>query len=126
MALTNRVAVIMGATGQLGPAVAKAFADAGVRLVLVAPDQAALDALFQTLGYRESRVMLYAADSLDEQALHALAQAVQERFGRLDIVAHLTTAYRGGGLLDTTDEMWQDMFEENLQTALYAARALTP
>ena len=71
MALTNRVAVILGATGQLGPAVAKAFADAGARIVLVAPDQDALDALFQQLGYPDSRVMLHAADLRDEEALHA-------------------------------------------------------
>ncbi len=126
MALTNRVAVIIGAASQLGPAVAKAFADAGVRIVLVAPTQEPLDALFQTLGYRESRVMLRVADPLDAQALHALAQEVKTRFGRIDILAHLTGAYRGGGLLDTTDEIWQDMFEENLQTAIHAARAFVP
>jgi NAD(P)-dependent dehydrogenase (short-subunit alcohol dehydrogenase family) len=126
MPLTNRVAVIIGASGQLGPAVAKAFADAGVRIVLVAPEQEPLDALFQALGYRESRVMLRAADLLDEQALYETAAEVQARFERIDIVLHIAGAYRGGGLLDTTDEIWADMLDANLKSVLYAARAFVP
>lgn len=126
MALTNRVAVIIGATGQLGPAVAKAFANAGARIVLVAPEQDALDALFQEIGYRESRVMLRATDLLDAQALYEAAAEIKTRFERIDIVLHIASAYRGGGLLDTTDEMWEDMLDANLQSVIYAARAFVP
>lgn len=126
MPLTNRVAVIIGASGQLGPAVAKAFANAGMRLALVAPEQGALDALFQEVGYRESRVMRRAADLLDEQALYETAAEVKARFKRLDIVLHIASAYRGGGLLDTTDEIWEDMLDANLKSVLYAARAFVP
>lgn len=126
MALTNRVAVIIGATGQLGPAVAKAFANAGARIVLVAPEQDALDALFQEIGYRESRVMLRATDLLDAPALYEAAAEIKTRFERIDIVLHIASAYRGGGLLDTTDEMWADMLDANLQSVIYAARAFVP
>lgn len=126
MPLTNRVAVIIGASGQLGPAVAKEFANAGVRIVLVAPEQDALDNLSRELGYRESRVVIQAADPLNAQAMQELADGVRARFGRADILLHLTTAYRGGSLIDTTDEMWQDMLDENLRTAIHSARAFIP
>ncbi len=126
MALTNRVAVLIGATGQLGPAVSKAFAHAGARLVLVGMEQEPLTALAQELGFRESRVLTQVADAANPEAMQELAQMVKTRFGRVDIVLHLAGAYRGGGLIDTPDELWEQMLDVNLRTAIYTLRAFVP
>lgn len=126
MPLTNRVAVIIGASGALGPAVARAFAHAGARLVLVATQPDELDKLFKDLGFRESRVITQLADALDDAAMQTLAQTVKTRFGRADILLHLTGAYIGGALGDTTDEQWEHMLDVNLRTAIHSTRAFLP
>ena len=126
MPITNRVAVVIGATGQLGPAVAKAYAHAGARLVLVSTEQEALNALTHDLGFRESRVLPLVADALNAEAMQTLAQTVKARFGRADILLHLTGAYRNGGMLDTTDELWEHMLDANLRTAIHSLRAFLP
>ena len=126
MPLTNRVAVIIGATGQLGPAVARAFAHAGARLVLVGTQQSALDALQTNLGYRESRVMTAVADPLHQTDMNELANTVRAKYQRADVLLHLVGSFRGGALRDSNDELWDEMFEVNLRSAVYAVRAFIP
>lgn len=126
MSLTNKVAVIVGATGQLGPATAKAFAHQGARLVLVGTQPEGLAALQQELGFRETRVMTHVADAIDEAAMQGLAEAVKARFGRAEILLHLAGGYRGGALRDTTAEVWEYLLNLNLRTAVNAIRALLP
>jgi len=126
MPLTDKVAILIGATGHLGPAVARAFAHAGVRLVLVSHQSDDLAALFRELGFRESRVYTHTADALDESAVEELVNTVKQRFGRADILLHVTGGYRGGGLLETTDETWDAMLNINLRTAVTTIRAFLP
>lgn len=126
MALTNKVAVVIGATGQLGPAIAKAFAHEGARLVLVSTHQEALEGLQKELGFRDTRVMIHVADAMDEASMQELANAVTAKFGRADILLHITGGYHGGTLGETTNEVWDFMLNLNLRTAVNAIRAFLP
>ncbi len=126
MALTDKVAVVIGATGQLGPAVARAFADAGARLVLVGSQANELAALFKEIGYPESRVVTHPAEALNAATMQALAASVEKRFGRADILLHILGGYRAGGMLDTPDETWELMLDVNLRSAVWSIRAFLP
>lgn len=126
MPLTDRVAVIVGATGQLGPAVARALAGAGARLVLLAPDSERLDALNRELGFPRSRVLMCQADALDQARLEAVAEEVMTRFGRVDLLLHLSSSYHGGSVAETTSEVWEHLLDQNLRTAVNALRVFVP
>lgn len=126
MPLTNKVAVIVGATGQLGPAIARAFALEGALLVLVAPHKEGLEGLQKELGFRETRVMIHPADASDETAMAEAAQVVREHYGRADILLHVVGGYRKGSLLETPGEIWDHVLTVNLRTAVNAIRAFQP
>ena len=126
MALTDKVAVIIGATGQLGHAIAKAFAHEGAKLVLVSGHQEGLDALQKELGFRGTRVMTRVADALDENGMQELADTVLGRFGHADILLHIAGGFRGGSLKDTPPEVWDQMLNVNLRTAVHSIRAFLP
>jgi NAD(P)-dependent dehydrogenase (short-subunit alcohol dehydrogenase family) len=126
MPLTDKVAVIIGATGQLGPAIAKSFAHAGTKLVLVSSQQEGLDALQKELGFRDTRVMTRATDGMDPAAMQELADTVLARFGRTDILIHAASGFRGGTLQETDDEVWEYLLQTNLLTAARAIRAFLP
>jgi NAD(P)-dependent dehydrogenase (short-subunit alcohol dehydrogenase family) len=85
MLLDDKNAVIYGASGAIGTAVARAFAHEGANVFLTGRKPEALDALAKQItaagGVAETAVV----DALDEQAIEAHADAVVQKAGSLDI-----------------------------------------
>lgn len=126
MPLTDKITVITGATGQLGPVVARVFAANGAKLALSAPNQDELTALVDQLGYPESRVFTSPRDLMDEAAATSLADAVIAQYGRADILINLIGGYQNSPLYGLDTETWEYMMNLNLRTAMNALRAFLP
>ncbi|MBN2886562.1 MAG: SDR family oxidoreductase [Chromatiaceae bacterium] len=125
---TPPVVIITGATGNLGQATATTLARAGSRLVLVARDQVALEALAAQLASQTgAEIKCFALDLLDAPAVAAMAAEVMARYGQLDALIHLVGGFRmGPPLHQTPDEDWQGMLDLNARTLLHGVRAATP
>lgn len=78
--LKDKVAVIYGGAGSLGAGVARAYTDAGARVVLAGRTEDTLRKVSAEVGAEYDVV-----DALDEAAVEAHADAVVERAGRIDI-----------------------------------------
>ena len=89
MLLKDKVAVIYGAGGAIGGAVARAFAAEGARLFLTGPRLASIEAL--EIESAETAEV----DALDEQAVEAHLQSVIDAAGRVDI------SFNAVGISDT-------------------------
>ena len=126
MPLTDKIAVITGATGQLGPVIARAFASNGAKLALSATSQDDLTELTTKLGFPDSRVFTDARDLMDDASAQALADAVIARYGRADILIHLVGGYQSSGMIELEIETWEYMLNLNLRTAMNALRAFLP
>jgi len=83
--LEDRVAVVTGASGVLGGAIARDLAAAGARVGLLARRRDRLDALAQSLG--ESAIVLE-ADVLDTAQLEQARSKVLDRWGRVDALVN--------------------------------------
>lgn len=124
--LSGKVVIITGAAGNLGQAVAEAFAQAGARRVLVDRGSDRLARLYPGAGTPD--VLL--ANGIDlaqpEHAQH-LVKNVLERFQRIDVLVNAVGGYSGGKRVHE-DELanWEKMFSINLHTALNACRAVVP
>ena len=81
MLLKNKIAVIHGAGGAIGGAVARAFAAEGARLFLAGRRLAQVEAVAGEIASAEAAEV----DALDEQAVDRHLQSVMEKAGRLDI-----------------------------------------
>ncbi len=85
MMLKNKAAVIYGAGGGIGGAVARAFAKEGARVFLAGPHRASVEAVAQEIvaagGFAEAAEV----DALDEQAIEKHLQSVIDRTEHLDI-----------------------------------------
>ena len=86
--LLGRVAVVTGATGVVGAAVAQRFAEEGARLVLVDDDEAALARVRETLPRPPESVDGLAADLSSESGVTPLVTHALARFGRIDILVN--------------------------------------
>jgi NAD(P)-dependent dehydrogenase (short-subunit alcohol dehydrogenase family) len=124
--LSGRVAVVTGAAGNLGRAVAQAFAGQGVGVALVDRDGAALAAAQSELP-AGSVSAVFAADLLKPDAVAELAGRVGERFGRVDILANIAGGFTmGPPLHETSDHVWDFMFDINARSVFHACRAFVP
>jgi NAD(P)-dependent dehydrogenase (short-subunit alcohol dehydrogenase family) len=86
--LLDRVAVVTGAAGVVGAAVAQRFAEEGARLVLVDDDEAALARVRETLRRRAVSVESLAADLSSESQTAPLLARTLARFGQIDILVN--------------------------------------
>lgn len=124
MNFENKTVLVTGAAGNLGQAVAAAFAAQGARLVLLERSVDSLQAVFGEAG--EQRLYV-AADLLDgPQVAAALAAAVQ-RFGRIDVLCNLAGGFRmGDAVHETADSTWDFLMDINARTLLNMAKSVVP
>src|SRR5258708_31847619 len=85
MMLENKVAVIYGAGGGIGSAVARAFAREGAKVFLTGLHGAAVDAVAKDLVPAGGSAEGAEVDALDEQAIDKHLQSVIDNAGRVDI-----------------------------------------
>jgi NAD(P)-dependent dehydrogenase (short-subunit alcohol dehydrogenase family) len=124
MDFRGRTAFITGAAGNLGRAVAAAFAERGATLVLV--DQRH-DALERAFGAETERRMLAPADLLDQAEVAAAVARAAERHGRIDVLCNVAGGFRMGEPVHaTSDDTWRFLFDVNTRTLLHAVRAVVP
>jgi NAD(P)-dependent dehydrogenase (short-subunit alcohol dehydrogenase family) len=85
MTLQNKVAVIYGAGGAIGGAVARAFAAEGAKLFLTGRRRAPVEAVAKDIVAAGGSAEAAEVDALDEQAMDTHLQAVIDTAGRIDI-----------------------------------------
>lgn len=124
MSFDNRTVIVTGAAGNLGKAVAAAFAALGANLVLVDLKRESLAAAF---GSENDRRLFTAANLLDMAAAAGIAQAALARFGRIDVLCNIAGGFRmGEPVHETSDADWNFLFDINTRTLLHAVRAVVP
>jgi NAD(P)-dependent dehydrogenase (short-subunit alcohol dehydrogenase family) len=124
MSFGNRTVIVTGAAGNLGAAVAKAFADLGGNLVLVDLKRERLEAAF---GSENEHRSFASANLLEMPEATAVAQAALARFGRIDVLCNIAGGFRMGETVhETSDQNWNFLFDINTRTLLHAVRAVVP
>jgi 3-oxoacyl-[acyl-carrier protein] reductase len=118
--LTGKKALVTGASGGIGGAIAQALHGAGAVVALTGTRQAALDALAASLG---SRAPVLVADLADSAAAEDLVKRAEEAMGGLDILVNNAGLTRDTLLLRMKDEDWERVIEVNLTAGFRLARA---
>jgi NAD(P)-dependent dehydrogenase (short-subunit alcohol dehydrogenase family) len=85
MMLENKVAVVYGAGGAIGGAVARAFAREGGKIFLTGRQRAQVDAVARDIASAGGAAQAAEVDALDEQAIDTHLQSVIDQAGRVDI-----------------------------------------
>ncbi len=118
--LDGKTALITGASGGIGAAIARALHEQGASVVLSGTRRAALDALAQDLG---GRVFVCPADLTDPAAPDALVAAAEAAAGPLGIVVNNAGLTRDMLALRMKDEDWQSVLDVDLTAPFRLARA---
>ena len=114
--LDGKVALITGAGGGIGSAMARLFAREGAEVVLADVAVDAAEAVARAIGGRARAV---GCDVADESSVRAAVEAA----GPLDILINNAGMSMGGALLDTAVEDWDRMMAVNLRGPFLLCRA---
>ena len=119
--LTGMTALVTGASGGIGSAIAKGLAAQGARLALSGSNIDKLNAFAVELGGDHVCLPCNLSDAVAVDAL--VPQAVEALGGKLDILLNNAGVTRDNLILRMKDEEWQDVIRINLEAAFRLMRA---
>ncbi|QKC98861.1 SDR family NAD(P)-dependent oxidoreductase [Mesorhizobium sp. NZP2298] len=120
--IEKKTAVITGAAGGIGQAIARQFVANGFRVVASDADQAGLDTLEAELNRTGENVWGKAGDLRNKPYCEDLIEYSVQATGRLDVLVNNAGIITRGNILDTTDDDWKRTFEINLTSIFYTCR----
>lgn len=127
LALTNKVAIVTGASSGIGRATARLFATEGAKIIAAARRQAELDTLVDEIIEDGGEAVALAGDVNDEAYAKALVELALGRFGGLDIGFNNAGAVGPmGPVPEMPRQTWEDVLDTNLTSAFLAAKYQVP
>lgn len=126
LGLEGRVAVIPGGTRGLGKTIARRLLREGATVAICSRKQENVDAAVTELSVGNDRVFGQVADVTDKAAVNAFAQAVRERFGRIDILVFSAGTHQRATIDNMEDSGLQQHLDEKVFGCLAMIRAVLP
>ncbi|WP_374310897.1 3-oxoacyl-[acyl-carrier-protein] reductase [Dongia sp.] len=118
--LSGKTALVTGASGGIGGAIAKALHAQGATVGISGTRREALDALAAEL---KDRVHVFVADLGDPASTDALVKDAEAALGKLDILVNNAGLTRDNIAMRMKDEEWQKVIDVNLTAGFRLARA---
>jgi len=119
--LTGKTALVTGASGGIGGAIAQALHAAGASLALSGTRTAPLQALAADLG---SRAQVLTCDLSDPASVEALPKAAAAAMGSVDILVNNAGITRDNLFMRMSDEEWQSVIDMNLTSTFRLCRGV--
>lgn len=124
--LTGKAAVLVGASGGLGEAMAHALSEAGAGIALVGRNAAKLQSLADALAAKGGAAAVFTADVLSESDVARLKDEVNARFPNPQILINSAGTNIRKNLVDFTLEEFRSVVDSSLISTFLACRAFVP
>lgn len=118
--MDGRVVLITGAKGGLGSFVTERFLEEGATVVGTSRS-------IKQSNFSSPKFTAMPVDFSNGAAVSELADQIVERFGKIDVLAHVLGGFAGGqSVAETDDKTWERMRDQNLTSAFHILRAVVP
>src|SRR6202161_508126 len=125
--LAGQVAIVTGAGGGIGAAIARSLGELSATVVLCGRTPAALESTAKVITAAGGKAEVIACDVTSLESVEAAAKRFESSFGRLDIlVNNAGIGGSGGPLHQLPPDAWDKILNTNLRGVYYAIRALAP
>jgi 3-oxoacyl-[acyl-carrier protein] reductase len=119
--LTGKGALVTGASGGIGGAIAKALHTQGANVAISGTNKEKLEAVGAELG---SRVFVLPCDLRDRAAVVALADTAEKTLGQVDILVNNAGITHDNLFMRMKDEEWDDVIAVNLTSVFVLTRGI--
>ena len=124
--LAGQVAVVTGAASGVGRGIAQVLAAEGARVAIADVNEHGAEAAAAVLNEDGHEALAVAVDVTDRMSTDAMAAAVIDAFGGIDILAANAGIYPMVRLIDMEDSEWDRVMDVNVKGALHAIQSCLP
>jgi NAD(P)-dependent dehydrogenase (short-subunit alcohol dehydrogenase family) len=122
----GKTAFVTGGASGIGLALGRAFAEAGMKVMLADVEASALEKALQGLSNYDNRVRGVACDVADPDSVERAAQAAFDAFGNVHVVCNNAGVAAGGGVDNVSIDNWRWVVDVNLMGVVYGVRSFLP
>ncbi|MTH95949.1 SDR family NAD(P)-dependent oxidoreductase [Roseibium sp. RKSG952] len=127
LGITDRVAIVTGASSGIGYAIAKELISNNTKVLIAARGEDHLQAAEQTLGQLPgARVASIAVDVTNKDAAQRILDKTMDSFGAPDILVNNAGRAHAGGLLTSSEDDWEEMTAVKLTSMRRMCKAAVP
>ncbi|SDL36884.1 D-sorbitol dehydrogenase (acceptor) [Modicisalibacter muralis] len=126
MKLIDKTAVVTGGARGIGLAIARRYLAEGARVVIADIDEASIDAAVVELQGDDSDkpVMGIRLDVCDRDSVARMIEAVERRFGAIDILVNNAAVFDMAPLLEVSEAMYDKQFQVNVKGTFFTLQAV--
>ena len=124
--LAGKTAFVTGGASGIGLALGRAFAEAGMKVMLADIEAGALAAAVESLRDFGARVRGVSCDVADPASVDRAAEATFRAFGNVHLVCNNAGVAGGGGIDDISLDTWRWVLEVNLMGVVHGIRSFLP
>ena len=124
--IAGRAVVVTGATRGIGKGIARVFAGAGARVLIVGRDAEAAKAAVAELSATGAEVSYLLADVSRREDCQRIAATAAERFGGIDVLCANAGIFPAAPLAEMTDENIDEVLGTNLRGTILSVQACLP
>jgi 3-oxoacyl-[acyl-carrier protein] reductase len=126
LGIAGRVAIVTGASAGIGYAVADELLANGACVLVVARNEARLNQAAEKLGRKGAKVASLAADVAKPESAELIVGKSIEAFGGLHILVNNAGRAHAGGLMNSSEEDWEEMTGVKLTSMRRMCKAAIP
>ncbi len=133
MSMQGLVAIVTGSSRGIGKGIAQVFGEEGAKVVVVARSEEEggrlpgnIHLTTQEIQEAGGQAMAFRCDVTDEEQVQAMAQAVMEAYGRIDVLVNNAGVQVNVGLLDLQTRHWDLTMRVNLRGPFLCCKHIAP
>ena len=122
----SNVVLVTGATGGIGKSIVNKYSRQGFTLAIADKDEEQANKLVHEINHGNGKAMAFPGDLLDQNYCDRLANEVQKKLGRIDILINNAGLMRRGDITQTSDEDYDLSMKINVEAPFRLIRAAIP
>jgi 3-oxoacyl-[acyl-carrier protein] reductase len=124
--LENKIAIVTGAGGGIGGAIADCFAREGAKVVIADIDVETANARAANISTQGATALAKTVDVTDKSSIRQMVQSTLQRWGRIDILVNVAGGAQIKPVIEMEESDWDHIIDMNLKSVFLCSQAVLP